>query len=96
MKRRPSSGTMLKLVLRIQGEQKSTTALAVQLTYVYLTLTLRFLLVVLSAYKQMHNQTKAILSDVQEDNFDKAFKLFRPGDCFMIHYYFSSHSYRFI
>lgn len=31
----------------------------------------------------MHNQSKPILSDVQEDNYEKAFKLFRPGMCEM-------------
>ena len=39
----------------------------------------RFLLVVLSAYKQMRRQDQNILSDVDADNFDKAFAAFGPG-----------------
>ncbi|TFK50411.1 FAD/NAD-binding domain-containing protein [Heliocybe sulcata] len=38
----------------------------------------RFLIVVLSAYKQMQNQRHAILSDVNDDNFDSVFSMFRP------------------
>ncbi|KAF9783765.1 FAD/NAD(P)-binding domain-containing protein [Thelephora terrestris] len=38
----------------------------------------RFLIVVLSAYKQMRSQGDSILSDVGEDNFDRAFRFFRP------------------
>jgi len=38
----------------------------------------RFQLAVMAAYKQIHNLDAAILSDVDEDNFDKAFDLFRP------------------
>lgn len=38
----------------------------------------RFLLVVLSAYKQMRQQNKPVLNDINEDSFDKAFSLFRP------------------
>ncbi|KAL8794417.1 MAG: hypothetical protein Q9195_003004 [Heterodermia aff. obscurata] len=38
----------------------------------------RFLLVVLSAYKQIHRQDAYTLSDVGEDNIDKAFKFFSP------------------
>ncbi|KAJ3572209.1 hypothetical protein NP233_g3234 [Leucocoprinus birnbaumii] len=38
----------------------------------------RFLLVVMSAYKQIRNQTTAILSDIDEDNFDRAFDILRP------------------
>lgn len=34
----------------------------------------------------MHNQSVPVLSDVQEDNFDKAFRLFRPGMCGLSHY----------
>jgi flavine halogenase len=40
----------------------------------------RFLLVVLSAYRQIRSQEKPILSDFDEDNFDRAFALFRPGE----------------
>ncbi|KAI0305155.1 hypothetical protein B0F90DRAFT_1701776 [Multifurca ochricompacta] len=38
----------------------------------------RFLIVVLSAYKQMHAQSKNVLCDVGDDNFDKAFSFLRP------------------
>ncbi|CAF9915736.1 MAG: hypothetical protein HETSPECPRED_002570 [Heterodermia speciosa] len=38
----------------------------------------RFLLVVLSAYKQIRNQNQAVLSDLGEDNLDRAFAHFRP------------------
>ena len=41
--------------------------------------TVRFLVVVLSAYKQMRSQSTDVLSDVGEDNFDKAFSFLRPG-----------------
>jgi hypothetical protein len=39
----------------------------------------RFLLVVMSVYKQIRNQSMAVLSDVDEDNFDRAFDILRPG-----------------
>lgn len=39
----------------------------------------RFLLVVLSAYKQMRNQDQSVLADFGEDNFDRAFSFFKPG-----------------
>ncbi|KAG1720058.1 putative halogenase [Suillus lakei] len=38
----------------------------------------RFLLVVLGTYKQIRNQTMPVMSDVDEDNFDRAFDLIRP------------------
>ncbi|KAI0698239.1 hypothetical protein BC835DRAFT_1335198 [Cytidiella melzeri] len=38
----------------------------------------RFLVVVLSAYKQIRAQTDNVLVDIDEDNFDKAFEFFRP------------------
>ncbi|THH13242.1 hypothetical protein EW146_g6960 [Bondarzewia mesenterica] len=38
----------------------------------------RFLVVVLSAYKQMRSQSADVLSDIGEDNFDKAFAFLRP------------------
>ncbi|KAK4112268.1 FAD/NAD(P)-binding domain-containing protein [Canariomyces notabilis] len=38
----------------------------------------RFLLVVLSAYKQIRHQEEPVLSDFDEDNFDRAFAFFRP------------------
>jgi len=47
-----------------------------------LTARCRFLVVVLSAYKQMKAQRDDVLSDIGEDNFDRAFKFFRPGMTF--------------
>ncbi|KAF5310508.1 hypothetical protein D9758_018781 [Tetrapyrgos nigripes] len=38
----------------------------------------RFLLVVMGAYKQIRAQQVPVLSDVDEDNFDRAFSLIRP------------------
>jgi hypothetical protein len=38
----------------------------------------RFLLVVFGIYKQIHNQSAPVMIDVNEDNFDHAFDLFRP------------------
>ncbi|KAI0684562.1 hypothetical protein BC835DRAFT_1409127 [Cytidiella melzeri] len=38
----------------------------------------RFLIVVLGTYKQMRNQSVAIMSDIHEDNFDRAFDILRP------------------
>ncbi|KAI0343377.1 FAD/NAD(P)-binding domain-containing protein [Trametopsis cervina] len=38
----------------------------------------RFLVVVLSAYKQIRAQSENVLADIDEDNFDKAFEFFRP------------------
>ena len=45
----------------------------------------RFLLVVLSAYKQMQNQDNHVLSDFGEDNFDRAFDFFKPGTLNICH-----------
>ncbi len=39
----------------------------------------RFLLVVLSVYKQMMHQDEPVLSDYNEDNFNRAFSFFKPG-----------------
>lgn len=39
----------------------------------------RFLLVVLSAYKQISNQNEPVLSDLGHDNLDQAFARFRPS-----------------
>lgn len=39
----------------------------------------RFQVVVLSAYKQIRSQTDDILSDIDEDNYDRAFAYLRPG-----------------
>ncbi|KAG2015793.1 hypothetical protein CC2G_009028 [Coprinopsis cinerea AmutBmut pab1-1] len=38
----------------------------------------RFQIVVLSAYKQIRSQSEGILSDIDEDNYDRAFALLRP------------------
>ncbi|KAJ7206028.1 hypothetical protein GGX14DRAFT_367523 [Mycena pura] len=38
----------------------------------------RFLLTVMGAYKQIRNQQVAVLSDIDETNFDRAFDLIRP------------------
>ncbi|KAH9963846.1 hypothetical protein BC827DRAFT_93726 [Russula dissimulans] len=38
----------------------------------------RFLVVVLGAYKQIRSQSENVLSDVGENNFDKAFSFLRP------------------
>ncbi|KAJ7500064.1 putative halogenase [Mycena latifolia] len=38
----------------------------------------RFLVVVLSAYKQITSQSVPVLSDIDEDNFDRAFDFIRP------------------
>ena len=45
-----------------------------------LTVRWRFLVVVLGAYKQIKSQREDVLSDISEDNFDRAFKLLRPGE----------------
>lgn len=39
----------------------------------------RFQVVVLSAYKQIRSQSDDILSDIDEDNYDRAFSFLRPG-----------------
>ena len=41
----------------------------------------RFLMVVLSAYRQIRKQQEPVLSDFAEDNFDRAFAHFRPSKC---------------
>ncbi|KAG2059626.1 FAD/NAD(P)-binding domain-containing protein [Suillus hirtellus] len=38
----------------------------------------RFLLVILGTYKQIRNQSKPVMNDVDEDNFDRAFDLIKP------------------
>ena len=40
---------------------------------------LRFLVVVMGAYLQIRAQDAPVLQDVDEDNFDRAFDLLRPG-----------------
>ena len=39
----------------------------------------RFLIVVLSAYKQIRSQNVPVLADIKDENFDKAFAFLRPG-----------------
>lgn len=39
-----------------------------------------FLMVVMGAYKQMRAQGEPVLSDIGEDNFDRAFDFLRPGE----------------
>ncbi|GMG07063.1 unnamed protein product [Aspergillus oryzae] len=39
-----------------------------------------WLVIVLSAYKQMSNQAEPVLSDDGEDNFDRAFNFFKPTE----------------
>lgn len=39
----------------------------------------RFQVVVLSAYKQIRAQHMDVLSDIDEDNYDRAFAFLRPG-----------------
>jgi hypothetical protein len=51
----------------------------------------RFLIVVLSAYKQMRAQSKDVLCDVGEDNFDKAFHFLRPGIDYTLIYISPTH-----
>lgn len=36
-------------------------------------------MVVLSAYKQIRSQNIPVLSDIKDENFDKAFAFLRPG-----------------
>ena len=44
----------------------------------------RFLLVVLGAYKQMQHQKEPVLSDFNEDNFDRAFSFFKPSEFYYL------------
>lgn len=39
----------------------------------------RYLLVVLSAYRQITAQSLSVMSDIDEENFDRAFDFIRPG-----------------
>ncbi|RAL12971.1 NAD(P)/FAD-dependent oxidoreductase [Aspergillus homomorphus CBS 101889] len=39
---------------------------------------IRFMLVVMSAYQQIRSQSKPVLSDLHEDNFDRAFNIIKP------------------
>lgn len=44
-----------------------------------LFVTARFQVVVLSAYKQILAQSASVLSEIDEDNFDRAFGFLRPS-----------------
>ncbi|KAI0708919.1 FAD/NAD(P)-binding domain-containing protein [Cerioporus squamosus] len=44
----------------------------------------RFLIVVLSAYKQIRAQSSNVLADIEEKTFDKAFAFLRPGTSSLI------------
>jgi hypothetical protein len=46
----------------------------------------RFQLVVLSAYKQIRAQSVDVLSDIDEDGFERAFTMFRPGASHHFHH----------
>lgn len=37
------------------------------------------LIIILSTYKQMCTKDKLVLSNINEDNFDKVFDVFKPG-----------------
>lgn len=41
-----------------------------------------FLIVVMAAHKQIRYQDEPVLSDFDEDGFDRAFDIFRPGEIF--------------
>jgi hypothetical protein len=58
-----------------RGKQHISSQQGVQLRH---TSYCRFLLVVLSAYKQIRAQSAAVLATDYEDNFDRAFDFFRP------------------
>ncbi|KAH9859007.1 FAD/NAD-P-binding domain-containing protein [Lenzites betulinus] len=61
----------------IRGDCPETDAAAWYSSRVSVSYT-RFLIVVLSAYKQIRCQSEGILADVDEDNFDMAFSFLRP------------------
>ncbi|KAI0751654.1 FAD/NAD-P-binding domain-containing protein [Daedaleopsis nitida] len=61
----------------IRGDCSEELASAWHTSRVSLSYT-RFLLVVLSAYKQIRGQSTNALADIQENNFDKAFAFLRP------------------
>lgn len=39
----------------------------------------RYMMVVLAAYRQLTSQNEPVLSDVDEDNYDRAFEFIKPG-----------------
>ncbi|KAG6919692.1 hypothetical protein DXG01_002638 [Tephrocybe rancida] len=61
----------------IRGQCTEIEAAAFHNTKVGVSYT-RFLVVVLGIYKQIRSQAEDVLSDINEDNFDKAFHLLRP------------------
>lgn len=44
----------------------------------------RFQIVVMSAYQQIQSTDLDILSDVDEDNYDRAFAAIRPGTIIIV------------
>ena len=68
------NGTLSALAFRTRGRPCFVLSFAT-----VVIVTLRFLVVVLSAYKQIRAQSKDVLCDVGEDNFNKAFHFLRPG-----------------
>ncbi|KAG6917357.1 hypothetical protein DXG01_002822 [Tephrocybe rancida] len=65
------------IVASIGGHRTEAEASAFHNTKVGVSYT-RFLVVVLGIYKQIRAQSEDVLSDADEDNFDKAFRLLRP------------------
>ncbi|PPQ77190.1 hypothetical protein CVT25_011036 [Psilocybe cyanescens] len=61
----------------IRGHCEETTAVEWHTRRVSTSYT-RFQVVVLSAYKQIRSQSDDILSDIDEDNYDRAFSFLRP------------------
>lgn len=75
LKRQRASGIQTELQSHILGMSKDAASRIFHIDVVLSS----FLLVVLSAYKQIRSQEESVLSDFDEDNFDRAFALFRPG-----------------
>jgi flavin-dependent dehydrogenase len=48
----------------------------------------RFLLVILTALKQIRKQEEPVLSDFDEDGFDSAFRFFRPSMSLSVSFFF--------
>ena len=68
------SGTLNEFLRAIQGEPYQL------ICNIMLAFALsRFQVVVLSAYKQICAQSTNVLSDIDEDNFDRALGFLRPG-----------------
>ena len=65
--------TISRLARRTHGEFS-------QLFWNLLLQRFSFFFVVMSAYRQIRNQNVDVLSDIDEDGFDSAFELIRPGE----------------